>query len=121
MRESILKQALDEVYDEEFAGFANHSEHKFSARHNRIMKRIFKLYKKNAVPVQEKNISTPKEKLNFHWNRRTVLVIIMLIFFAVLTGCAAAIYSLGGFRLSIHSDNTELFTVNTNNCPTIIF
>ena len=39
---------------------------------------------------------------------------------AILAGCAANCFISQSFRGEVHSDNTELFPINLENCPTVI-
>ena len=42
---------------------------------------------------------------------------LMVIFLAVLSGCAAIIYYLGGFKTDVYTDNTQLFPIDLTGCP----
>lgn len=120
MSESILKKIFYEVYDDEFAEFENAIEHEFSCTHERNMKKIFKIYEKNTMKYHKKPIHENSHKKSFVWSKKRILLAAVMIFLAVLVGCAAAIYTLGGFKTDIQSDNTQLFPIDVEGCPQTI-
>lgn len=116
MNEISLDEILAAAHDAEFSQYDNVPEHVFSRRHNRAMRRIFRAYEKQAA--LHNGIARGKSAgKRFVWNRKTVLIVLTLIFLAVLAGCSAIIYSLGGFRAEGHTDNTQLFPLALADCP----
>lgn len=118
MNESVLKSILDEIASREWAEYANVGEHVFSTGHNRSMQRIFKLYGKNTRKLRLYTFQ--KSKTSTIFTRKKLLIAIVAVFLALLTGCAVAYFISNGFRGEVYEDNTELFVIDTSNCPSII-
>lgn len=117
MSESILKSILEESARLELEKYDNIPDVKFSLKHRLAMKRIFKLYEKNAAAIRREAVSKPiKRRLTW----KTVLTAVAIVFLAVLTGCTAAYFISQDFCGIVHSDNTELFVTNADNCPSTI-
>ena len=123
MLENLLDEALTEYYTKEFSIYSTVPEHKFSLKHRIAMKKIFKRYKRNtlqlrstAVPSAVYDVSERK----FRLTPKRLLVLLIIILLAALAGCSIVYFTSQGFRREIHSDNTELFAVNLENCPTAI-
>lgn len=114
MTDSVLRSLLEESFEREWAAYANAPEFKTSKKHERTMKRIFKRCEKNTrklysqSTVESRNIS------------KRIMIAVMVIILAVLSGCSAAHFISQSFREEVYSDNTELFPINLENCPTII-
>ncbi len=120
MNENILKSILEEMLIEDFSQLGELPEHKFSRRHERNIKKIFGLYDSNTVSLHAKSVIYPEKTQPFRWNRRTVIIALVIVFLAALAGCAAVIYSLGGFKTDVQNDNTQLFPIDVEDCPQII-
>ena len=118
MNESVLKSILDELASREWTEYANVGEHVFSTRHNRSMQRIFKLYDKNTRNLRLYTFR--KSNASTIFTRKKLLIAIIAAFLALLTGCAVAYFISNSFRGEVHEDNTELFVIDTSNCPSII-
>lgn len=120
MYDSLLDEVLTEYYEEELLRYSDAPEHKFSLKHRIAMKKIFKIYERNTEYLRPKPslkpMSTHKERLN----PRSALLLVLIIFLGVLVGCTAAYFISQGFRGYVHSDNTEIFPIDTDNCPTVI-
>lgn len=115
MSESVLKSVLEESARLEWGSYANAPAHVFSKRHERSMQRIFKLYDKNI----RRSIAINRPR-RIRLTRKTALVLLAVFFLAAVTGCAVAYYVSHSFRGAVHSDNTELRPIDTENCPTDI-
>ena len=118
MNESVLQSILDELASREWAEYANVGEHVFSTGHNRSMQRIFKLYDKNTRNLRL--CTFEKSRTSTVFTRKKLLIAIIAAFLALLTGCAVAYFVSNSFRGEVHEDNTELFVIDTSNCPSII-
>mgnify|MGYP002674408879 CR=1 FL=1 len=116
MSESILKSILEESAILEWAKYDNVPEHTFSKKHNRKMSHIFRLYEKNTRQYRS---YAPTSHFRFRLTRKTAVILALIIFVAV-TGCAAAYFWSKNFRGEVHCDNTALFVINTENCPEFI-
>lgn len=117
MNEIALDEILVAAHDAEFSQYDNAHVHVFSRKHNRAMKRIFRTYEKRIALLHGDAADNRNEITHFRWNRKTVIVMLMVIFLAVLSGCAAIIYYLGGFKAHEYSDNTQLFPIDLADCP----
>ncbi len=117
MNEITLDEILVAAHDAEFSQYDNVPEHVFSRRHNRAMKRIFKAYEKRIIFLHRDVMDKRNAAPHFRWNRKTAIVVLAIIFLAVLAGCAAVMYYLGGFRTDVHTDNTQLFPIDFTDCP----
>lgn len=117
MNEITLDEILVAAHDAEFSQYDNITEHRFSRKHNRAMKQIFKTYEKRTALLHNNIMDKRNVISHFRWNRKTVIVMLMVIFLAVLAGCAAIIYYLGGFRTDVQNDNTQLFPIDFTDCP----
>lgn len=117
MNENILKSVLEEMLTEDFSQFGKLPEHKFSRRHKRNMKRIFVLYDNSKS--RGKSVKSSENTCRFRWNIR-IVIIAAIVFLSALAGCAAVIYSLGGFQTDVQSDNTQIFPIDIDGCPQTI-
>lgn len=117
MNEITLDEILVAAHDVEFSQYDNVPEHTFSRKHNRVMKRIFKAYARKTALLRSDITEQRNEISHFRWNRKTIIVVFMIIFLAALTGCTAVIYYLGGFRMDVQADNTQLFPIDLTSCP----
>lgn len=117
MNEIALDEILVAAHDAEFSQYDNAHVHVFSRKHNRAMKRIFRTYEKRIALLHGDAADNRNEITHFRWNRKTVIVMLIVIFLAVLAGCTAIIYCLGGFRTDVYTDNTQLFPIDLTDCP----
>lgn len=117
MNEITLDEILVAAHDAEFSQYDDVPKHVFSRKHNRAMKRIFKTYEKRIALLNSDVINKRNEISHFRWNRKTVFVMLMVVFLAVLVGCSAIIYYFGGFRTDVQTDNTQLFPIDLTDCP----
>lgn len=118
--DSLLDEILTEYYEEEFSRYSDVPEHIFSLKHRLAMKKIFKIYERNTEYLRPK---TSLKLMSTHKVRLTpgsALLLVLIIFLGVLAGCTAAYLISQGFRGNVHSDNTEIYPVDTDNCPTVI-
>lgn len=118
MSESILKSLLEESARLEWDKYDSAPTHIFSRKHSREMKRIFKLYDKSTRKLCTDNrskIQRPKRLTLKH-----AVVLVALIFLAALAGCTAAYFISQSFRGDVHREYTQIFPLDTANCPTTI-
>ena len=118
MDENILKSLLIDSFEKEWNECSVDSGYTFSKRHNRRMKKIFRIYEKNVRKLNIANGEKPVSKVRF--NRKTVMIAIMAIILALVAGCAVAMFVSDAFNGRIYSDNTEIFPINTSGCPETI-
>lgn len=118
MSENVLRSVLEESLSLEWARYDNACDHVFSKKHERAMKRIFKLFEKNMSKSGAYEVSKPHYRIRF--TKRMALVLLTILFLAIIAGCVAAYFISHNFRGQVYNDHTELFLVNTENCPTTI-
>lgn len=116
MSESILRSLLEESAKLEWAEYDNAPAHDFSRKHSRSMKRIFRLFDKNTC----QSYASVNASSRIRFSRRTVLVLLLIVFTAAVAGCTVAYFMSQSFSGKVHKDNTELFVLNTDNCPSNI-
>ena len=118
MSESVLKSILEELARLEWAKYENAPEHVFSKKHERKMKYAFKLYERNDCKLKPYIGSKPH--YHFRFSKRNIIVLFAVIFLAALVGCGVTYFTSKNFYGKVNADNTELFVINTENCPATI-
>ncbi len=116
MYDSLLDEVLTEYYEEEISKYPGTPVHKFSLKHRRAMKKIFKLYEKNTECLRPEPVSAHKVRLT----PRRALMLVLIIFLGMLAGCAAAQFISQSFCGKIYSEYTRVAPIDTENCPTVI-
>lgn len=91
MNEISLDEILTAAHDAEFSQYNKAPEHVFSRKHDRAMKRIFRDYEKKTAFLCNDIMHKERSVSHFRWSRKTVFIMLMLIFLAVLAGCSAII------------------------------
>ena len=114
MSESVLKSILEESARLEWAKYENAPEHVFSKKHERKMKHSFKLFEKKSGRFVTHECA---KSSHIRLTKKTVLVLLTILFLAVLAGGALFSFTSSNFRGRIYSDNTEIYAINTENCP----
>ncbi len=126
MSESEFKSIIDEYVNREFNSYPDATDHIFSRKHRSEMKKIFKIYKRNAAVLrQEAHAETgillspePKRKFNPF---KQAFIILIVVFLALLSGCylkPSVIFT--DFTGRAYSDHTEIRLKNKNNGPETI-
>ena len=118
MSESVLKSILEESARLEWVKYENAQEHVFSKKHERKMKHVFKLFERNDCKLKPYISSRPH--YHFRFTKRNIIVLLAVIFLAALAGCGVTYFTSKNFYGKVNADNTELFVINTENCPSII-
>lgn len=121
MNEDILERILSETYEEDLSELDDMPAWKPSFRHRIAMKRIFAQYERNVRRLKEERAvqSEPTERRPLTLGRlgKRLTVILIVIFLAALTGCAAVVFISNSFHGVVHEDNTQLFAVDVENSP----
>lgn len=120
MNEDILKEISDDISAEELAELDSMPPFKPSLRHKLAMKRIFAKYEKNIRKAHA--AAAPTTALSVLCKRsvkKLVIIFAVIVCAATLTG-AVVVYVSKNFHGNVYSDNTHLFAVNTEGCPTVI-
>ena len=110
MSESVLKSILEESARLEWAKYENAPEHVFSKKHERKMKHSFKLFEKKSGRFVTHECA---KSSHIRLTKKTVLVLLTILFLAVLAGGALFSFTSSNFRGRIYSDNTEIYAITT--------
>ena len=114
MSEITFAFVIEEWAKRDWESYADTPEIKTSKKHDHAMQRIFNRYERNTRKLH------PRSEIRIRTIRRRITVALIVIILAVVTGFTSAYFISQGFRGEVHSDNTELFPINTENCPTVI-
>lgn len=121
MNEAVFKQILEEIMEEELAEFDNVPAWKPSLKHRLAMRRIFARYERNVRRLKKERVVQPepaiRRPLTFRRLGKRLTVVLIVIFLAVLTGCAVAVFISKSFHGVVYKDNTHLFAVDIENSP----
>ncbi len=120
MNENIIKEILAEISKEEIAELNMFPPFKPSLRHRFAMRRIFALFEKKTRVAK----SDPPKALTMQSRpprlRKKLIILFAVIICAALFTGFVAIYHSKNFQGIVYPDNTRLFAVNTEGCPTTI-
>lgn len=114
MSESIFASIIDEMAERDLARYAEISAFKTTKKHDRAMQRIFKRYERNTRRLR------PQNEIRVRNVQKRIIVALVVIILAVFTGFTAAYFISRSFQGEVHKDNTELFPIDMENCPTVI-
>lgn len=106
MSEAVFTELLEEAYKQEFSPYNNSPVFITSRKHNRNMKRIFRIFEKNSRRSDNENamqINYAKTLRKASW--RTILIALLVAFLAVLSGCTIAYIVTQEF--CVHSGNNQ--------------
>lgn len=120
MSEHVFAELLKESYRQEFSQYDSSPVFKTSGKHNRAMKRIFKIYEKNVQKLHTNSIPAYTPKPMRRLSLKAISIAILVAFLAVLAGCAVAYFISQSFHGEKTSVSTNLLPINTENCPTTI-
>lgn len=120
MNENDLQDILAEICDEEKSELNKYLPFKPSLRHRIAMKRIFASFEENTrksanVPEPDLTLANPRLRLG----KRILIIMAAIICAALLTGFMTVFIS-EKIHGTVYSDHTQLFAVDTKNCPTTI-
>lgn len=120
MNENILKEVLAEICEEEIAELNKFPPFKPSLRHRYAMMCIFSSFEKRLRQTNGKQPqASAAHRRPSRLSTRLVILIAIIVCAALLTG-AILVYVSKSFHGPINEDNTQLFPINTENCPTTI-
>ncbi len=111
MSNELFKNILQKACDEEFAEYETSEEHKFSIRHRRKMKKLFREYDKKCA-------SNVLEKKTIRFRRCIAAVVTAAV--VLITLCITVGALTGGFKHIQESDHTEIFNIDFENAPQTI-
>ena len=110
MSEELLKLALQEACEREFAEFETGEKHVFSSRHRRQMKKLLRKY--YSPPKTDTVIKMPV--------RKRIIIAICVIILATILCVGVIAIATNGFKFYKQQDHTDVFTVNWENSPKTI-
>lgn len=123
MNESVFKEILGDALKCRLAEFDNAPEHKFSLKHKLAMKHIFAKFARNVRKLKKedkpKNTSKVKCKPMLSIRQRVIVAALIVILMSLLVGWVVVFVS-EKFHGTVYHDNTQLFVVDVENCPTTI-
>lgn len=120
MNEEIFIEVLAEVCDEEIAELNKFPPFKPSLRHRYAMMLIFSSFaKRSRRMTDERRRASAAKRRPSRLSTKLIILIAVIVCAALLTG-AILIYISNSFRGTVNEDNTRLFPINTENCPTTI-
>ena len=127
MNEAVFREILGESLKNEYAGYDNAPEHKFSLRHRLAMKRIFMRYDRNVRRIRKEE--APKmlsktetglvHKPRYNFKRRLMIAMIIILFMTFLSGWNGTFRSKNFYGKVFH-DSTQIFASDIENCPQTI-
>lgn len=123
MNEEVFRSILEKAVMSEYADLDSDPEPNYSLKHRLAMKRIFARYERNVRELKENRVDQTARNeyrrpcLNL---KQRLMIALIVVFLAALTGCAVAAFVSKDFRGTVHRDNTQLFAVNIENAPTYI-
>lgn len=115
MSESVFTSILEEWAERDWESYANAPEFRTSRKHDRVMKRIFRRYERNA-----KRLSSSGQKL--HTAAKRLLIILVMILLAMIAGCSIVIARARTLRVEPYSENdvTRVYAIDTEGSPAYI-
>lgn len=116
MNETVLKEILAEICEEEIEELSKFPPFKPSLRHRYAMTLIFASFgKRSGKPPRASKAQRGPSRLS----TRLVILIAVIVGAALLTG-AILVYISKSFHGKVSEDNTQLFAINMENCPETI-
>lgn len=103
MSDNLLQQALLEVCEKEFAPFEDGEEHRFSRRHKRKMKAMFKEYSRGA-----------KKKMPL---KKRIIIAVIAVLLAAVTGATAAAVGQRFGIFNVSRTHTEIGVLDPKDAP----
>lgn len=113
-----ISDMISLYYEREFDATDETVLPQFSAKHNKKIRKAFEIFASNN-PHSTKIHKFEKTKRPLNFRQRIVIAVAIIAFMAIATGCVIAFFS-NSFRGTVHTDNTYLFAVNADDCPSTI-
>lgn len=111
MAECAFDMILEEWDDREWEELADVPEFKTSKKHDRAMRRVFRLYERNTRKLR------PRPDVKVGNAAKRVLIVVLAVFLALIAGCSAT-YFISGFRSTVYADCVEIsFYSGLDDCP----
>ncbi len=106
-------------FENEFSAIEDSPLPVFSSKHNKVMKKAFRLFEKNKNKVITGYTMPNTVRNHIGLRKRILITIILIICLALATGAVIAFVS-DNFRGTVYNDNTYMFAFDTSGCPTSI-
>lgn len=120
MTENILDEIVAESYKHEYEQFDNAQEHKFSLKHRLNMSIIFARYARNVNILKQTEQKEHFEEADYGRRlsprQKLLVAVLVIIFMSLLVGWVAVFIS-RNFHGTVYHDYTQIFPVDTDNCP----
>lgn len=120
MNENILEDIVAESYRREYEQYDNAPEHNFSIKHKLNMKRIFARYTRNVNKIKQIESKRHFEETAYSHSlslRQKLFVAVLIIVLMTLLVGWVAVYISKDFHGTVYHDYTQIFPVDTDNCP----
>lgn len=118
-----IDEIISGYYENEFAKAADIPMPQLSLRHKIRMNRIFKQYARNknqalnTISYEKPYRETARRPLSL--GKRIIIAALIVILLAFMTGFVITFVS-KGFKGVVYNDNTHIFAINAEGCPTQI-
>ena len=113
-----LEELISGYFDNEFANIEEVAP-RFSIKHKIAMRKIFRKFADNAYNKSSTDQTEYVPSKPISIRKRLIIVAIIIVGMAILTGFVIMFFA-DGFKGTVYHDNTHLFAVNTEGCPTTI-
>ena len=114
MSESVFASIVEEWAEREWEALAGAPVFKTSKKHDRAMKRIFKLYEKNTRRFYYQN-DVKVESIC-----KRIMIAVLAIILAALAGCSTAHFITQSFSREVRGRIVKMVLINKENSPTEI-
>lgn len=105
-------------YEREFAAVEQMPIPKLSSKHNRKMKKAFRIFAENRMSINNQPMKTVTGR-QISLRKRIILAVIIVVLLAFVTGSVIVFVS-SGFRGTVYNDNTRIFAFDVGGSPSVI-
>lgn len=102
-------------YEREFAAVEQMPIPKLSSKHNRKMKKAFRIFAENRMSINNQ----PMKTVTGRQISLRILAVIIVVLLAFVTGSVIVFVS-SGFRGTVYNDNTRIFAFDVGGSPSVI-
>lgn len=116
-----IDELITNYFEREFSEVIDIPTPKFSLKHKIKMNWIFRKFEKNTRKKSSNSAVKPELSNNKHFTlkQRLIITVTIIICLAFVTGFVM-IYVSKGFQGTVYTDNTHLFPINVDDCPSTI-
>ena len=105
-------------YEREFAAVEQMPIPKLSSKHNRKMKKAFRIFAENRMSINNQPMKTVTGR-TISFRKRIILAAIIVVLLAFVTG-GVIVFVSSGFRGTVYNDNTRIFAFDVGGSPSVI-